>query len=98
MPQPINATSANFDSEIATGVVLVDFWATWCGPCRMQSPIVDEIAEAGAHVLKVNVDEAPDLAAKFLVNSIPTLVVFKDGKEVRRFVGYTQKSDIVAAM
>lgn len=98
MSQPINATSANFDSEIATGTVLVDFWATWCGPCRMQSPIVDEIAADGAHVLKVNVDEAPELAAKFLVDSIPTLVIFKDGREVRRFVGYTRKAEIVAAM
>ena len=83
----IELTKQNFQSEVAESKekVLIDFWASWCGPCRMVSPIVDEIAEespAGAKVCKVNVDEQPELAQQFQVMSIPTLLVMKDGKPV----------------
>ena len=83
----IELTKQNFQSEVAESKekVLIDFWASWCGPCRMVSPIVDEIAEespAGVKVCKVNVDEQPELAQQFQVMSIPTLLVMKDGKPV----------------
>ena len=80
----------NFDSEVLKSdkPVLVDFWASWCGPCRMVSPIVDEIAEENddIKVCKVNVDENQELAAKYSVMSIPTLIVFKDGKIANQMV------------
>ncbi len=82
--------SATFDSAIRQGIVLVDFWAPWCGPCRMQLPILEEVASqtAGrATIAKVNVDEAPELAGRFGIQSIPTLLLFKDGKQVKEFVG-----------
>ena len=87
----INLTRDNFEAEVTEfkGTVLVDFWASWCMPCKMLSPVVDEVAEevTSAKVAKVNVDEQQSLAARFNVMSIPTLIVFKDGKEVRRSVG-----------
>ena len=85
----IKLTVENFESVTNTGKpVLIDFWATWCGPCRMLSPIVDEVAEERTDVKvgKVNVDEQPDLAAQFGVMSIPTLLVFEQGKLVRQAV------------
>ena len=92
-------TKENFDSEVvkADGTVLVDFWATWCGPCRMVSPIVDEIAAENPDkkVGKVNVDEEPELASKFDVMSIPTLLVFEDGELVNRAVGARPKEMIL---
>ena len=84
--------SKSFIEAIASGVTLVDFWATWCGPCRMQAPILDSFeAEMGSTVKvgKVDVDEEPDIAQRFNIFSIPTIIVFKDGKEVARTVGVT---------
>lgn len=80
--------------------VLLDFWATWCGPCRMVSPIVDEIAEARSDILvgKVNVDEEMELAMQFGVSSIPTLVVLKDGQVKARAVGYRPRAEIEALL
>lgn len=96
----IELTKQNFQSEVAESKekVLIDFWASWCGPCRMVSPIVDEIAEespAGVKVCKVNVDEQPELAQQFQVMSIPTLLVMKDGKPVANSVGARPKQFIV---
>lgn len=94
-------TKDNFSLETSSGVSLVDFWAEWCGPCKMMSPIIDELAKeyAGkAKIGKVNVDEEYDLAEQFGVSSIPTLVIIKDGNEVKRFVGLTQKAVLVSAL
>ena len=96
----VNVTVANFDEVVLNSQVpvLVDFWATWCGPCKMLSPIVDEVAEEanGAFVVgKVNVDEEKELAKKFKVMSIPTLIVLKNGEEVKRSVGYIEKEEVL---
>ncbi|OGV70958.1 MAG: thioredoxin [Lentisphaerae bacterium RIFOXYB12_FULL_65_16] len=97
----LELTSATFDDAIKTGTVLVDFWAPWCGPCRMQAPILDQVAQEvgdAAKVAKVNVDEAQDIAAKFGVRSIPTLIIFKNGKEFKKFVGLQQAAALVTAL
>ena len=92
---------SNFATATASGVTLIDFWAVWCGPCRMIAPTIEELAtdySGKANIAKVDVDEAPGLAEQFGVSSIPTLLVLKDGKEVKRFVGVTQKKDLAAAV
>lgn len=90
----------NFADEVMNSdkPVLVDFWASWCGPCKMLSPIVDEVANETTKVKvgKVNVDEEPELARQFRVMSIPTLVLIKDGKVVKSSVGVKPKNDILA--
>lgn len=90
----------NFDTETNVGTALVDFYADWCGPCKMVSPIVDEIANERSDITvgKVNVDENNALAVKYGVVSIPTLIVFKDGKEHARIIGYRPKDDILAML
>ena len=90
----------NFNNAIANGTTLVDFYADWCGPCRIVSPIVDEIAEERRDITvgKVNVDDENALAMKYGVMSIPTLIVFKDGKEKARIVGARPKAAILAEL
>ncbi len=89
--------SASFQQTIASGVTLVDFWATWCGPCRMQAPILESFAaEMGDQVKvgKVDVDEEPAIAAHFNIFSIPTLIAFRDGQEIARTVGVTDANGL----
>ena len=99
MSNVITVTSENFESEVLNSEkpVLVDCWASWCGPCRMLSPIVDEIAEEvqTIKVGKVNVDEQQDLAGKFGVMSIPTLILFKNGQPVNKSVGAKSKAALL---
>ena len=99
----LNITKNNFQSEVLDSLtpVLVDFWASWCGPCRMLTPVVDQIAQeqAGAlKVAKVNVDDEPQLAAQFGVMSIPTLVLFRDGRPVSKSVGVKPKQAILGML
>lgn len=93
-------TVANFETEVLKSEkpILIDFWATWCGPCMRQGPIVEELAEEGYAVGKVDVDQNMALAQQFRVVSIPTLILFKDGAEVKRFVGLTSKEELKNAL
>ena len=90
----------DFDTAIQSGFALVDFYADWCGPCKMMSPIVDEIADERTDitVAKVNVDESSELASRFGVVSIPTLIIFKNGKESNRIIGARPKAAILAEL
>ena len=94
MGKYIELTQANFDETVASGVSMVDFWAPWCGPCRMLAPVIDELAEefeGKANICKVNTDEEQDLAVKYGVRSIPTIVFVKDGEVVDQMVGAASK-------
>jgi len=90
----VNVTDSTFSQETAKGLVLADFWATWCGPCRMIAPVLEEIdAEMGdkIKIVKVDVDENQETAAQYGVMSIPTLILFKDGEVVDKVIGYRPK-------
>jgi thioredoxin 1 len=95
-------TKDNFEQEVLNSnkPVLIDFWASWCGPCQMISPIIEEIAKErpDVHVCKINIDEQPELASAFQVMSIPTLVVIKDKKVVNQSVGVRPKSQILSML
>jgi thioredoxin 1 len=99
----ITLNSNNFEEVVMNSgkPVLIDFWATWCGPCRMQSPVIEELSdelEGSAVITKLNVDENPELAAQFSVMSIPTLVIIKDGKVVERKIGVTPKATLLSIL
>ncbi len=99
MSTPVHITEQTFEREVQNAAlpVLADFWAAWCGPCRMIAPIVEELAreyEGRLKVAKIDVDENPDLASRYGIMSIPTLAVFKDGQVVSRIVGYTPKAEL----
>ena len=99
----VHFDKAGFENQVekGQGLALVDFWATWCGPCRMMGPVIDQMAdELDGQVLvgKVDVDQESDLAAKYGVMSIPTLVFFKDGKEVKRLVGAVPKGSLESVL
>ena len=94
----INLNVSNFQKEISKGVVLVDFWAAWCMPCKMLAPILNDTANeitGNAKIGKLNVDECQIIASKYNVRSIPTMILFKDGKEYERFVGVKQKDFLI---
>ena len=94
----IHATEQTFAQEIANGLVLVDFYADWCGPCKMIAPVLDELAtelEGTAKIVKVNVDNCPAISAQYQVMSIPTLILFKDGQIVQQTVGFQPKASLL---
>lgn len=98
----LNVTSENFESEVLQSdkTVLIDFYADWCGPCKILSPIVEEVAKENADVkvVKINVDSEQEIAIKYRIMSIPTLVVIKDGKEINRAIGVIEKSEILTLL
>ncbi|HCY5897442.1 TPA: thioredoxin [Staphylococcus aureus] len=97
----VKVADADFDSKVESGVQLVDFWATWCGPCKMIAPVLEELAadyEGKADILKLDVDENPSTAAKYEVMSIPTLIVFKDGQPVDKVVGFQPKENLAEVL
>ncbi len=99
----INLNNKNFEEVVLNSdkTVLIDFWATWCGPCKMQSPIIEELSnelEGRAVIAKLNVDDNPELAAQFSVMSIPTLIFIKDGKIVDRKTGVTPKATLLSML
>jgi thioredoxin 1 len=94
-------TEQNFNNKIKKGVVLVDFWADWCMPCKMMAPILNEVAESAdgeAVLYKLNVDEQRQVAARYGIRNIPTIIVFRDGKEVERIVGMKTKEVLIASI
>lgn len=96
----LHLNQSNFDESISKGNVLVDFWAPWCGPCRMLAPALEEIAAENPEVTiaKVNIDDEPDLAAKFGVMSIPTVIAFKNGEKAGQSVGLVPKEKLIALL
>ena len=100
--QPITITKENFQAEVTQtqGITLLDFWASWCAPCRMLSPIVEQVAAEHAEIKvgKVNVDDEPELAAQFGIQSIPTLIAFKNGKKYKESVGLVEKEEVEALL
>lgn len=96
----ITLTDSNFKEEISSGLVLVDFWAPWCGPCRMVAPIIEEVANEsdGVKVGKLNVDENPQIAGEYQIMSIPTVMLFKDGEVVETLVGLRPKDAYLEAI
>ena len=96
-----NLTDQNFSQQIKKGVILVDFWASWCAPCKMMSPVLNDVAEATADnksVGKLNIELHRNIPSKYNIRSIPTMILFKDGKEINRFVGIKSKEFLLREM
>ncbi len=92
---------SNFDTEIRDGLVLIDFWAPWCGPCRMQAPILESVDRkigSKVKICKLNVDESPNVAARYGIQSIPTLLIFKDGRLDQTLVGLQSEASLVSIL
>ncbi|MCF6174864.1 MAG: thioredoxin [Victivallaceae bacterium] len=101
MSEVKHLNSENFAATVASGVTLVDFWAEWCGPCRMLGPILDKVAEEigdDAIVAKVNVDESPQLSTEYAIRTIPAIFILKDGKKVNEFIGVKDQQTLVNAI
>jgi len=97
----ITLTESNFNDHIKKGVILVDFWATWCRPCRMQGPIIEQISSEMSGKItvgKLDVDQNQNIASLYGVRSIPTMIIFKDGKIAQQFLGYTDKQTLIDAI
>jgi len=95
----VTITESAFDDKIKSGIVIVDFFATWCKPCKMQTPIIEETGKelsGKSSVYKLDIDKNPSIANRYSVQSIPTIIIFKDGKVVSQFVGLTEKEDILS--
>ena len=98
---PKHLTETDFDAAVASGTVLVDFWATWCGPCRMLAPVIERLAadfDGKATVAKVDVDQCPALAMRYNIQSIPTVILFKDGQPVQTIIGLRSYEDYAALL
>ena len=99
MAQVISSEEFNNLVEHVEGIAVVDFFATWCGPCRMLTPVLEEVSEeTDAKIYKVDIDKSEDLSRKFGIMVVPTMIIFKDGKEQEKFSGYMQKEDILAKL
>jgi thioredoxin 1 len=97
----ITLTESNFSEKIKSGITLVDFWASWCMPCKKQAPIIETVSNeihGKALIGKLDVDQHPSISAMYGVQGIPTMILFKNGKEIKRFVGLTSKEDIINAI
>ncbi len=97
----LHLNKKNFEKSIKTGIVLVDFWASWCGPCRKQGPVLKSLSkkvEKLAKIAKVNVDDSPKLSAKYKIRALPTLVILKNGKEIKRLIGFNNEEQLLKAI
>jgi len=101
MSNALELTTQNFDSTVSNGITVIDFWAEWCAPCHLMTPILDKIAQtynSKVTIAKVNVDDAMELAQRFQISAIPTLLVMKDGDVFKKFIGVTQERELAKAI